>query len=49
MSRTKPKFIAIAIAEQCPGLEYGCVVEARPLAERCRDKMRTLEASVARR
>jgi hypothetical protein len=26
---------AIAIAQQCPGLEYGCVVEVRPVAERC--------------
>ena len=26
---------AIAIAQQCPGLEYGCVVEVRPVAEQC--------------
>ena len=24
---------AVAIAQQCPGLEYGCVVEVRPLAK----------------
>jgi hypothetical protein len=26
---------AIQIAQQCPGLEYGCVVEVRPVGERC--------------
>lgn len=26
---------AIAIAQQCPGLEYGCIVEVRPVAEQC--------------
>src|SRR5688572_3182517 len=26
---------AVAIAQQCPGLDYGCVVEVRPVAERC--------------
>jgi hypothetical protein len=26
---------AIAIAQQCPGLEYGCVVEVRPIADMC--------------
>lgn len=26
---------AVAIARQCPGLEYGCVVEVRPVAEVC--------------
>lgn len=26
---------AIEIARQCPGLEYGCVVEVRPVGERC--------------
>lgn len=31
---------AIAIAQQCPGLEYGCVVEVRPLAERCTEGAR---------
>jgi hypothetical protein len=36
---------AIAIAQQCPGLKYGCVVEVRPLAERCTDRVRGWEAS----
>jgi hypothetical protein len=40
---------AIAIAKQCPGLEYGCVVEVRPVAELCTDRTRALEASSARR
>ena len=26
---------AIAIAQQCPGLEHGCVVEVRPVAAQC--------------
>lgn len=26
---------AIAIAQQCPGLEFGAKVEVRPVAERC--------------
>jgi hypothetical protein len=26
---------AIAIAQKCPGLEYGCSVEVRPVAEMC--------------
>ena len=26
---------AIAIAQQCPGLEYGAVVEVRPVADMC--------------
>jgi len=26
---------AVQIAQQCPGLEYGCVVEVRPVGERC--------------
>lgn len=26
---------AVEIAKQCPGLEHGCVVEVRPVAERC--------------
>jgi hypothetical protein len=37
---------AVAIAQQCPGLAYGCVVEVRPLAERCTDRVPALEASV---
>ncbi len=34
---------AIEIAKQCPGLEHGCVVEVRPVAERCADRRRELE------
>lgn len=34
---------AIAIARQCPGLEYGCIVEVRPVAEMCSVKSRALE------
>ena len=26
---------AVAIAKQCPGLDYGCVVEVRPVADIC--------------
>jgi len=33
---------AIAIGQQCPGLEYGCVVEVRPMAERCTVRARAL-------
>ncbi|MGH8608545.1 MAG: YciI family protein [Gammaproteobacteria bacterium] len=40
---------AIAIAQQCPGLEYGCVVEVRPLAERCTDRVRAFETAAAGR
>ncbi len=40
---------AIAIAQQCPGLAYGCVVEVRPIAERCTDRVRALETSAASR
>jgi len=36
---------AIGIAQQCPGLEYGCIIEVRPLAERCTDRVRGWEAS----
>lgn len=36
---------AIAIAQQCPGLEYGCVVEVRPVAEMCAVRARALEIS----
>ena len=42
---------AVAIAKQCPGLDYGCVVEVRPVAERCslKDEVqgRKLETAVA--
>jgi hypothetical protein len=36
---------AVAIAQQCPGLEYGAVVEVRPVAEMCMVRARTLEIS----
>jgi len=36
---------AIAIAQQCPGLEYGCVVEVRPVAEMCTVRARSMEIS----
>jgi hypothetical protein len=26
---------AVAIAKQCPGLDYGCIVEVRPVADMC--------------
>lgn len=37
---------AIAIAQQCPGLEYGSVVEVRPVAEMCsvRARLEDMEA-----
>jgi len=34
---------AIEIAKQCPGLEYGAVVEVRPVAEVCSIKERAAE------
>jgi hypothetical protein len=34
---------AVDIAKQCPGLEHGCVVEVRQVAERCIESVRTLE------
>jgi hypothetical protein len=36
---------AIEIAKQCPGLEYGAVVEVRPVAEICAVNQRALEIS----
>ena len=36
---------AIEIAKQCPGLEYGSVVEVRPVAEICSIKQRAEEYS----
>ena len=36
---------AIAIAQQCPGLEYGAVVEVRPVADMCAARARALEIS----
>jgi len=34
---------AIEIAKQCPGLEYGAVVEVRPVAEVCSIKERAAQ------
>ena len=34
---------AIAIAQQCPGLEYGAVVEVRPVADMCGVRERLIE------
>src|SRR6185503_14364933 len=34
---------AIAIAQQCPGLEYGAVVEVRPVADMCTVRARMLQ------
>ena len=34
---------AIAIAQQCPGLEYGCIVEVRPVADMCGVRARAVE------
>jgi hypothetical protein len=36
---------AIEIAKQCPGLEYGSVVEVRPVADECSIKQRAQEYS----
>ena len=36
---------ALEIARQCPGLEYGAVVEVRPVADVCSVKQRTAEYS----
>jgi hypothetical protein len=34
---------AIEIAQQCPGLDYGCVVELRPVGERNTERFRDLD------
>ena len=34
---------AIAIAQQCPGLEHGCIVEVRPVADMCGVRARAME------
>ena len=34
---------AVEIARQCPGLEYGAIVEVRPVAEMCSVRQRALE------
>src|SRR5438067_13573259 len=39
---------AIEIAQQCPGLEYGAVVEVRPVADICSGKQRAEEYSPRR-
>jgi hypothetical protein len=36
---------AIEIAKQCPGLEYGSVVEVRPVADACSIKQRAEDYS----
>jgi hypothetical protein len=36
---------AVEIARQCPGLEYGCVVEVRPVADLCTVRARYLGTS----
>ena len=36
---------AIAIAQQCPGLEYGAVVEVRPVADMCGVRARMMAES----
>lgn len=38
---------AIAIAQQCPGLQYGAVVEVRPVADMCTVRSRSMEAAKA--
>lgn len=39
---------AVEIAKRCPGLEYGCVVEVRPVAERCMESARASEQATHR-
>ena len=34
---------AVRISRECPGLEHGCVVELRPVGERCADRVRGFE------
>jgi len=36
---------AVEIARQCPGLEYGCIVEVRPVADLCTVRARYLGTS----
>jgi hypothetical protein len=38
---------AIAIAQLCPGLEYGCVVEVRPVADMCAARARARAEEMA--
>jgi hypothetical protein len=39
---------AVEIAKQCPALEHGCVVEVRPVAERCLESVRASELTARR-
>lgn len=39
---------AVEIARQCPGLEYGAVVEVRPVAEMCSVRQRATEGAPPR-
>ncbi|MGH7935662.1 MAG: hypothetical protein ACREF8_01475 [Chthoniobacterales bacterium] len=36
---------AVEIAQQCPGLDHGVVVEVRPIAELCEARRRAEEAA----
>ena len=38
---------AIRIAQECPGLEYGAIVEVRPVADMCTVRARALEISAS--
>ena len=38
---------AVAIAQQCPGLDYGAVVEVRPVAEMCMTRARAMESATS--
>ena len=38
---------AVEIAQQCPGLEFGAVVEVRPVADMCAVKQRMQESQMA--
>jgi len=38
---------AVKIAQQCPGLEYGAIVEVRPVAEMCAMRHRAMEEAAA--
>lgn len=37
---------AVAIAQQCPGLDFGAVVEVRPVAEMCSVRARATESGI---
>src|SRR6186713_1530707 len=37
---------AVAIAQRCPGLEYGSVVEVRPIADMCAARARALASAL---